>query len=482
MKISTHGKNMAALVLLPFVCAVLNAREINGGKLFGFGILESGSWTADGDFINRLDLRLYAPYGFSLRGQLADKRPVPPWENTGGGLTAPGAALYHKGTGSRLLYGLIETKGLLNRTRNIWIRSVPWFETHVISNADLKTQAGEMEKAAAYMQLLSPQLGPLSAYFSTQLERDESAAFTGGAALRLPSNSALRLEGVLTEKELEERGMAAWFSDKPYLPKRKFRFYAVSAAFTNKYLSFAGDFARSDIFAWGMDIYADAAVRAGAGPFSLSLAADGAGKRFSGADGSVPGAGFRSAAKFEWKGGRNMLFRTSSVLRAAAWKKPFDRSVTSVYFRFPLNKSAPLRINRISMSMERDAQNWEKIDESLTFGAAFSAGPFRPAFSLTVNQYTDAKIGDKINPYPDYSRDHKFESLKFSGQLSCTVFFVSLKGAVNYSVSGEDEPLVSSSVSASFSGKPGRITLKLSDNGKSGGLSYSISWRIQKTF
>jgi hypothetical protein len=381
-----------------------------------------------------------------------------------------------------LLYGLIETKGLLNRTRNIWGRSAPWFETHAISNADLKNQAGDMENAAVYLQQLSPRLGPFSAYFSTLVNKEEAAVFTGGAALRLPFNSALRLEGAFTDKELEERKMQAWFSDKPYLPERKFRFYALSAVFSNRYLSFAGDFAQSEVFAWGMDIYANAALRAGVGPVRFSLAADGAGPRFSALDGSVPGAGFRSAAKFEWEGRRNMLLRISSVLRAAAWKEPFDRSVSNLYFRFPLNKNFPLRINRISLTMERDAQNWERIDESLTLGAAFSAGPLRPSFSVSVNQYTLAKVGDRISPYPDYTKDHEFASLKFSGQLSWTIRFVTLKGAVSCTAAGEDKPLVTRSLSATASGKIGRIGLKLSNDGKNGDLAYTVSWRVQKTF
>jgi hypothetical protein len=276
--------------------------------------------------------------------------------------------------------------------------------------------------------------------------------------------------------------MEAWFSDKPYLPERKFRFYAVSAVFSNPYFSFAGDFARSEVFAWGMDIYANAALRAVAGPVRISLAADGAGSRFSAVDGSVPGAGFRSAAKFEWEGRRNMLFRISSVLRASARQEPFDRSVSNLYFRFPLNKNLPLRINRISLTMERDAQNWERIDESLTLGAAFSAGPLRPSFSVSVNQYTHAEIGGRINPYPDYKKDYEFDSLKLSGQLSYTIRFVTLKGAVSYVTDGENEPVIARSLSATVNGKIGRIGLKLNNDGKSDALSYTVSWKIQKTF
>ena len=218
------------------------------------------------------------------------------------------------------------------------------------------------------------------------------------------------------------------------------------------------------------------------GPWNLSIAADGSDSRFSGADGSIPGAGFRSAAKFEWEGSRNMLFRVSSTLRAAAPQKPFDRSLTNLYFRFPLNKRLPVRINRISFSMERDAQNWEKIDDSVSFGAAFSAGPVRPAFSVSFDQHTAAKIGDRINPFPDYTARHQFDSLKLSGELSCQVLFVSLKGALNYTLPDEKPPLLTSSIGASISGKLGRIGIKLSSDAKTGDWSYTLSWKFQKTF
>jgi hypothetical protein len=485
MNILISRKNRFFIVFLVLICAALGAEESMAGggeKLFSFGILESGSWAEEGNLVNRLDLRLYAPWGLSLRGQFADRRPTPPWEYPDEGVSALGTALYHQSTGSRLIYGLIETRGLLNRTRNVWSRGAPWFESHSLSTADLKTQAGEMEDANTYIGLLSPTIGPLTGSFSVQIDGSANAIFTGGAATRLPFNSSLRLEGLVTERLVAERKNASWFSDKPYLPERRLRFYALNATFTNRYFCFAGDFAHSDIFAWGDGVYVNTALRAGLGPWSLSFAADGSDSRFSGADGSIPGAGFRSAAKFEWEGSRNMLFRISSTLRAAAIQKPFDRSLTSLYFRFPLNKRLPVRINRITLSMERDAQSWERIDDSLSLGAVFSAWFCRPSFSVSLAQHTAAKIGGRINPFPDYIARHEFDSLKFSGDISCQILFVSLKGGLSYTLSDEKAPLMTSSISASVSGKLGRLGVKLSSDAKTGDWSYTLSWKFQKTF
>jgi hypothetical protein len=485
MDVLVSRKNRFFIVFLAFLCAATGAEEVMAGggeKLFSFGILESGSWAEEGNLVNRLDLRLHAPWGLELRGQLTDRRPTPPWEYPYEGVSALGTALYHRGTGSRLIYGLIETRGLLNRTRNVWSRSAPWFESHSLSTADLKTQAGEMENANTYIELLTPAIGPLNASFSVQLDDSAEAIFTGGVGTRLPFNSRVRFEGLITEKQINERKNDSWFSDKPYLPGRKLRFYALNATFTNRYFCFAGDFAHSEIFAWGDGVYVNAALCAGLGPWSLSLAADGSDSRFSGADGSIPGAGFRSAAKFEWKGGRNMLFRVSSTLRAAALQKPFDRGLTSLYFRFPLNKRMPVRVNRITLSMERDAQSWERIEDSLSLGAVFSAWFLRPTFSVSLDQHTAAKIGDRINPFPDYTARHEFDSVKFSGELSCQILFVSLKGGLSYTLTDEKAPLMTSSIGASVSGKPGRLGIKLSSDAKTGNWSYTLSWKFQKTF
>jgi hypothetical protein len=487
MKALILGKMIFTLAMLTaahFISKAGAEQTDSGGanKPFQFDILESGSWAEDGDFSNRLDLRLHAPLGLSLRGQFNSKYPVPPWDNPDEGINALGAALYHKYTGSRVLYGRVETQGLLKRARNIWSRAAPWFESHSVSNADLMSSAGDMETAAFYIDLLTPAIGPFNAYFSTQIDKSENMIFTGGAGVRLPFKSAFRLEALSAERQLEERKMDAWFSDKPYLPERKLRFYALSTVFSSPYLSFAGDFAYSEIFAWGMDIYLNAALKFGAGPWRFSLAADAAGARFAGFDGYIPGAGFRSAAQFVWEGSRNMLFRASSVLRAAAWQKPFDRSATNVYFRFPVNKRGLLRINRVSFAMERDTQSWEQITDSVSFGALLSAGPFRPDFNVTLKRHTAAKIGDTIYPYPDYTTDHEFDSLKFSSGISCMISFVTLRGALSYNLMDDKEANITSSVSVSVSGKLGRLGLKLENDGKTGEMSYTVSWRLQKSF
>jgi hypothetical protein len=485
MKILFADRKMTTALFLTVICACLWAEEpgkAGSKKLFTFSLFESGSWADGGNLTNRLDLRLYAPFGLTLRTQAADRRLAPPWEHTDSGVTALGAAIYHKGTGSRLLYGLVETAGLPNRTRRVWSRSAPWFEAHNLSTADLRTTAGDAAESAAYIEVSSPASRLFNGGFSVRLDGNADAVFTGRGGARLPRNSSVRLEGLIAKRMLDEQGMSQWFSAKPYLPERKVGFYAISAVFTNPYISFAGDFARSEVFAWGTDVYANVALRAGWRQWRVSVAADGAGERFSGSDGTGTGAGFRTAAKFEWEGSRNMLFRANSVLRSAAWQKPFDRSATGLYFRPPQNKRKFVRLSRISLEFERDAQKPESITDGINIDAALVAGPFRPSFGIAAKQHTTAKPGDYIIPFPVYTAKHRFDTIKFSGAVSCRISFVALNGTIAYTVTDGKEPLFTSSVGASVSGKLGRIGLKLNNNVKTGDWSYTFSWRLQKTF
>jgi hypothetical protein len=484
MKTLFTGRKIIAALFLIATCLWAEDTDEAGNvkELFKFSLFESGSWVQGGNLTNRIDLRLYAPLGLTFRAQATDRRLTPPWEHPDSGVTALGTALYHKGTGSRLLYGLVETAGLPNRTRNIWAHSAPWFESHQLSTADLKTSAGDAEASETYIELLSPPARLFNGGLSLRLDSNAEAVFVGRGEMRLPHNSSVRLEGLVTKRVLEERGMSQWFSDKPYLPERKFGFYALSAVFANPYISFAADFARSEVFAWGADIYVNAALRIGYLPWRVSVAADGAGKRFSGSDGASTGAGFRAAAKFEWEGYRNMLFRAHSVLWAAAWQEPFDRGTIGIYLRLPQNKNYLVKLSRVSLGFERDARKPERITDGIDIDAAFVAGPFRPSLGIAAKQHTVAKPGDYINPFPSYTPEHRFDSVKFSATVSCQIYIVALNGSVAYTLTDGKEPLLISSVGAGVSGKLGRISLKLTNNVKTGDWTYTLSWRLQRMF
>ena len=113
------------------------------------------------------------------------------------------------------------------------------------------------------------------------------------------------------------------------------------------------------------------------GPWSIALAADGAGERYIGRDGSHPGAGFRSAGKVEWKGGRSSLFRFNTSLRGPGLGENFNRGSAGLYYRFPVpsaksSDAFPLRVARLSLTADRNATNTEKVLDGIDAAVGLS--------------------------------------------------------------------------------------------------------------
>jgi hypothetical protein len=110
----------------------------------------------------------------------------------------------------------------------------------------------------------------------------------------------------------------------------------------------------------------------------LSLAADGMGERYTGRDGTNPGGGFRAAGKLERKGSRSSLFRAGTSLRSPEIGEPFERSSVGLYYRFPASTPGtggfPLRVNRVTLSADRNASNWDKIHDGIDGSFGLSLG------------------------------------------------------------------------------------------------------------
>jgi hypothetical protein len=272
-----------------------------GWTLLWAGFREGKTPAAPGNLVNRGDLRLSLPrYGLILRTQLVDKRPGDfsslPWKDPEAGNTVFSGGFYHRATGSRVLYGIIDEWGLPARLRNPWIRAVPFPEYHQPSAADLKNEASSTAKPEAYLYLGSPQLGSLRLSGFARIDGERNPGIGGGLELRPARKTDLRLEGYFTGRTLPPRKADTWFSADPPLPERDFRLYGLGFLAGFPFLVLSGDGAVSETFAFGRDLYANIGLRAGDKPWRLSLAADGAGKRYVGRDGSAPGPGFRGAA------------------------------------------------------------------------------------------------------------------------------------------------------------------------------------------
>jgi len=391
--------------------------------LFTWDLLWAGSWEESKSLHNRGDFRLgLIQPGLVTRAQTLDKHTLnfeldQPWGEPSKGITSAALGLYHKTTGSRLLYGVLDEWGLPARIRSPWIRSAPYMENHKPVMADLRTTTSTTKTDELYLYLSSPRLSlnnlplfenapemAMRGFGSAQFPATDAAegnfapAFSGGLETVFAGDIELLLEGFYTGRELPARSSSSWFSDPPPLPDRDFRLGAAALLLNTPYVSFTSDWAWSETFAWGMGVYGNAGIRVsppfswnrGAkpgkpGPWSLSLAADGMSERYVGRDGTSPGGGLRTAGKVEWKGPRSSLFKVNTTLRGPALDEPFERSSSGIYYRFPAptaNATAngekfPLRVSRISLNADRNASNLKKIYDDIdgALGLSLSLPP-----------------------------------------------------------------------------------------------------------
>jgi hypothetical protein len=414
----------------------------------------------------------------TIRGQLTDKRPVPPWENSSDGITALGTGLYHRATGSRFLYGLIDESGLAARLRNPVIRSVPFLEYHKPSTADLKTEPSSTGEPAIYLNLASPSLGPVRGFASVRWDENYTPAFGGGFNIRFSPKINLGTEGFFTQKTLPPRYASTWFSETPPLPERDFRIYGSNLTFTSPFLGIAADLAYSETFAFGKDLYGNIGLTLGNRPWRLSLAADGAGARYVGSDGSAHGPLFRAAGRFEWRGKRSSLFRISTSLRAPGLGESFTRSSSLLYYRFPTPpREFPFGFSRISLELNRNASEPEKITDALEGSLGLILGPVRSVFQGTLTGTTGSS-GTPL-PYPGAEKDYQFASAKVSGELTYSFSLFQLKTKLGYSHVHRKDPLWDLSFYGSIRGKFGRFSAKFAWTDFPEVWTYTFSWNLK---
>jgi hypothetical protein len=508
--------------------------------MFTWDFLWAGSWEESKTLINRGDVRFgLAGPGRSLRGQTLDKRTLnfeleEPFGDQSKAINDTSFGLYHKPTGSRLLYGVLDEWGLPARIRSPWIRSAPYTENHKPIMADLKTAASSTKNPEAYLYLSSPVFtlfdtsmrGFTSAQFST--EDELFPAFSGGLSFQGRQNSfwgdkfEMLLEGFYTGAELPAKQSTSWFSDPPPLPDREFRLGAAALMIGLPYFLLTSDWAWSETFAYGNGMYGNVGIRlnppslsAGAkpGPWSLSLAADGMGERYVGRDGTSPSGGFRTAGKVEWKGPRSSLFRVNTSLRSSVMGDDFNRSSSGIYYRFPAQTGRnpnsggfPLQLRRISFNADRNASDLRKIHDSVagTLGLSLSLPPmllpsaFLPTSSgktsaknpkpkiypLSINFSSSVKFLDSADeipfPYPFFSSNGEFESAKTSCEILWSPGIFQLRTRLAYTEFEKKDDLWEWSFSTALRFKHGRFSIKAASPNFPEKWNYTISWRLEK--
>jgi hypothetical protein len=468
---------LALLILCPAAKVFPLGFTLGGAGAVSTDLLWSGSWDYGGNLINRGDLRLRAHKpALTLRTQLTDRRPAPPSEGFGEGLSAFSAGLYHETTGSRLLWGILNEGGLPARIKNIWSRGMPYAEQRQAAVADLYTEPSATKDRAGYLWLGSPWLtvprfGLARGFGSALLDDKNQAAFDGGFEARFAKNVSLMAEGFYARNHLAAKTPAAWFSETPPLPERDQDLMAGSLHFSSPVFAAAADLAWSETFAYGKDLYGNLALRIGDRPWRISLAADAAGSRYVGRDGGATGAGFRAAARLERRGKRSSLFRTTATLRASALGEQFYRGSLLLYYHFqtlPPRSPRFFRPSRVSVTLNRDASDPENKADSIAALWGFTLGKVPLVFQ-----------GDLHGIYREGPGDYEFFSAKMSAEASYTVkpFQFSFKPAYDINKKGEGQAGAGASVS--IRGKWGRLTLKaaVADSGRD--WEAGVSWRLQ---
>ena len=499
-----------------------------------WGLLWSGSWEEDtftaedfqalsGTLHNRGEFKLhFLPKDktlkglmseFTLRGQVIDRHSFdfalePPWGDHSKGITHFMGGLYHRLTGSRLLYGVLDEWGLSARIKNPWIRSPPYAENHKPLMADLKTQASSTKKDETYLYLSTPNftLAPnlkLRGFISAQTTVDGFLpAVSGGIDFSFFKHSIL-LETFYTGQTLAQTGGKTWFSNPPPLPERKFHLYSAAILYSCPFLSASSDFAFSETFAWGEGMYGNFGITVtpllpltGKGfkprPLAISLAVDGSGERFVNREGSNLNAGFRGAAKIEWKGRRNSLIRLDSVLRGPGFGEELNRSSAGFYYRFPSSPASrrlPVRFTRISLSASRNSENPQKIDDSfsgtirlnLNFWQAdkkhpLAGSPLGITFSGAYKEVTTADDSPFLYPVPSGN----WNSASVHCELSWSPLILQLRSRFGVSFYPEKEEKWDISLSAAIRFKYFRLTLKAASPDFPDKWNWTMTWRLEK--
>jgi hypothetical protein len=510
-------KNLSVLAAVLLCGKALLAAE--SAPLFNWSLLWSGSWEEktftfedepelSGTLHNRGEIKLhFLPPNLTLRGQVLDKRPLnfslePPWGDPDKWVTNYTGGLYHKTTGSRLLYGTLDEWGLPARIRNPWIRSPPYAENHKPVIADVKTAATAAKEDEAYLYLSSPFLEilpnmKLRGFVSAQSEIDEvTPAFSGGLDFSFPKNTGLLFETFYTGKTLSPTKPSAWFSDTPPLPQREFRLFAAGLLFTNPDFSVSSDFALSETFAVGKDIYANLGISLSPflpfgyknRPLLISLSADGAGERFVYRDGANHGEGFRGAAKIEWKDRNSSLIRINTVLRASGLNEDFNRSSSGFYWRFPSSaalRNNAIRLTRISLSADRNAVNPLKISDSFSgnFGISLNMrqigikNPLGINFSGSVKGLAGAD--SDTSTFPVLDKDWSWQTADINCEFIWSVGIFQFRSKTGYTFFPEKDDKWDFSLNTSTRFKQGRLSFKAASPDFPEKWNWTVSWRIE---
>jgi len=341
----------------------------------------------------------------------------------------------------------------------------------------------------------------MKSFISAQTEVENfTLAFAGGADFTFTKKTTVLFEVFYTGAKLPPVKGKSWFSYPPPLPERDFKLYAAGLLFHNPLLSVSSDIALSETFAWGTDIYGNIGVTltpllpfgTKARPLSVSLATDGAGERFVYRDGANHGEGFRTAVKVEWKARQNSLLRLNTMLRSSGFGNDFYRSSTGFYYRFPAinwNKYKgliPVKFTKIQFTMDRNAENPEKIHDSFFGQIGFSVNLKK----IRINKPLGVNITGSINgiskfsgislPYPVPLKPWTLESTGISCEFVWSPLNFQFSSKTGYTNYAEKDNKWYFSFGAATRFKHGRFGIRAVSQEFPKKWNCNISWRLEK--
>jgi hypothetical protein len=179
----------------------------------------------------------------------------------------------------------------------------------------------------------------------------------------------------------------------------------------------------------------------------------------------------------------------------------FNRSSSSLYFRFPSPKGRPVfRLTRFSLSAARDGRDASKILDEAELTLAFSlrlsreTGGLPPLGISLTGKAAGIATGESPSAYP-LPGAHAFDSAHGQGELSWSPagnFFgfpgtLQFRARAGYTAGKGKAPFWNASFSAALSFKYGRLGLRIAASEISdrkpfanpGIWDYTLSWRLE---
>jgi hypothetical protein len=461
-------------------------------------LLWSGSYQQDGELLNRGDAKFrlnFTPMlDFTVRTQLLDERPS---DDITDGLSVFGVGVYHNPTGSRILYGPLDSGGLPARVKNIYRHGAPFVVNHSRSSADLKTDPGTATNSAFTARLVSPPIWGWQTFAAFTDERDDNrSSFLFGvntAEITTKSRIQTSAEFYYQSATLPEKSVTGWFTDRQPLPERDKHLYAGTIRFLSSLVSAAADIAYSETFAFGRGMYWNMGLQLGNRPWRFSFAMDATTPRFVDGEGAVSGQGFRVGGKVERFLPRGEIWRVETTLRGYGdGEDAFTRSSSTIYYHFPSiikaketkeenTKKIPFSFAQVSLGATRNAVNNAKILDSWNAALVVNVGKARLKTSGTLGEYTH---DDEPSPFPDRDCTYVVYNWRLDEEAVIPFDFFTLTAAIgchkklDVATAQWKDAEVPLSLSAQFHTAPGRVTIKLAFSDFPQDLKLSLSWRF----